>query len=187
VKVILDANILVSLKTARKASPIQELRQLWLIKNAFQVAMSDYIHEEVVRTLYKPYFLSKLDHDARIEYLWRLRKITTRVEVTTTVVEAAAHPKDDPIVATAIDAHLKHIITGDKPFQRKAPHIFETYEISVLTPEAFIDEEKDFRGFSVLLYAHHSSLSLCGRACQVLLRPRYLLYEVTVRGLRNAE
>jgi putative PIN family toxin of toxin-antitoxin system len=141
--VVLDTNILSSFAVAKRGSSIKEIQRLWLVENAFNVILSDYIYIELKRVLDKPYFKQKLEKEKIEQYLKSLKSLAIPVRVTTKVVGAAAHPKDDPIVATAIDGSAKFVVTGDKPFLRRNLYITQKYGVTVIGPEDFIAELKN--------------------------------------------
>jgi len=84
---------------------------------AFTLAISDHILSELLRTLQKPYFMRRLTNEQIAAAELLLRRDALQVAVTATVFGIATHPEDDIVLATAVGAKARYLITGDTKLQ----------------------------------------------------------------------
>lgn len=100
----------------------------------FEVIVSQPILAELERTLANPYFASRLSAQDTEAYPNLVRSSAVVQPVITSVAGTATHPKDDAILATALDGAVDYIVTGDK--QLKAIGSFQG--IAILSPAEFV-------------------------------------------------
>lgn len=111
---VVDTNVLVSglLRPGGESPPVL-LLSLWRRK-AFELFTSSHIRTEVARTLNSPYFAARVESTTREEFFRDLDEVATLVLLLRTVSGIATQPKDDPILATALNANADYLVTGDK-------------------------------------------------------------------------
>jgi uncharacterized protein len=76
--------------------------------------ISSHILAELRRTLAAAYFLARVEPHFRDSLLQRLEDFATHVALRRAVVGVATQPKDDPVLATALNANADYLVTGDK-------------------------------------------------------------------------
>jgi putative PIN family toxin of toxin-antitoxin system len=97
--------------------------------------ISDWLLDEVTRTLAKPYFQLHVTVDVYRLITEALRTTAIRVPIGTPIIGIASHPEDDFVLATAVSAQADYLVTGDKQLQR-----LENVEgVSVVSPRDFLD------------------------------------------------
>lgn len=111
VRAVFDTTILASLSVATQ-DPLAFLRHA-TEQRLFELCTSEFILEELSRTLKKPYFVSRLP-DQGAAFLEMLRQVATVVPVSVTLVGVVSDPNDDPIVSTAVSAKAHYLVSGDK-------------------------------------------------------------------------
>lgn len=111
VRVVFDTTILASLSVATH-DPLAFLRTA-TEQRRFELCVSDFILDELSRTLKKPYFVSRLP-DQGTAFLEMLRRVATVVPVSVALVGVVSDPNDDPILATAVSAQARYLVSGDK-------------------------------------------------------------------------
>ena len=111
VRVVFDTTILASLSVATH-DPLAFLRTA-SEQRLFELCVSDFILDELSRTLKKPYFVSHLP-DQGTAFLAMLRRVATVVPVSAAIVGVVSDPNDDPILATAVSAQARYLVSGDK-------------------------------------------------------------------------
>ncbi len=133
-KVVFDANVLVSGLSRRTASPPTILMDMWK-RGSFDVALSHHILAKVEEAWTKPYFRSFLP-DAEVAYI--LKEITAlagHVDPVTDVHGEAEDDEDDLVLATAVAAKADYLVTGDTYLLR----IAEFRGIPIVSPRDFLD------------------------------------------------
>lgn len=133
IRVVLDTNVLVSAIRADQG-PLAVIREAWLA-GQFQVYVSEPLLDEVARTLQKPYFAIRLGQARIARFLTLLKRTAVLQPIVEPVTGVASHPEDDGILATAKNAHVQFLVTGDKALQ--ALGVFES--IRLIDPAAFAD------------------------------------------------
>ena len=112
--VVVDTNILVSgVLRARLDSPPVRLLHYWRAER-FSLVTSTYIINELRRTLASAYFLARVTEQERTSFLEDLEGVATSVALIRSVTGVASQAKDDPILATALNARADYLVTGDK-------------------------------------------------------------------------
>lgn len=110
-RVVFDTTILASLSIATR-DPLAYLRSA-TERRLFELCLSDFIMDELSRTLKKPYFASRLP-DQGIAYLAMLRQVATLISVSVAVSGVVSDPNDDPILAAAASAQVQYLVSGDR-------------------------------------------------------------------------
>jgi putative PIN family toxin of toxin-antitoxin system len=137
---VLDTNVLASgvAGIARPESTPGELLRRWRA-GAFVLVVSEPILAELIRTLTNPYFAARLVPAETEEALMRLRTEAAVQPITAGVSGSATHREDDLILATALSANARYLVTGDRELQAigvfqdsriVSPHEF----LAILTP-----------------------------------------------------
>jgi len=113
-KVVVDTNVLASgiLRVSLDSPPVR-LLQYWRDER-FSLVTSTYIINELRRTLASAYFLARVTDQERTSFLEDLEAVATSVVLIRSVSGIATQPKDDPILATALNARAHYLVTGDK-------------------------------------------------------------------------
>jgi uncharacterized protein len=141
--VVLDTNVLASIATTPKGSKLDFIAKSWQ-SDLFSVHISSSILTELERTLKTtPYFNSKLTDEQINTYVDLVRTSSVFQEVTTTIdheeirkrSSGEINPEDDYIIATAIDAKAKFLVTGDKPLVR----LWSYSGVLIINPADFVE------------------------------------------------
>jgi putative PIN family toxin of toxin-antitoxin system len=132
VRVVFDTTILASLSIATK-NPLAFLRHATQHR-LFELCVSEFILDELERTLKKPYFVSRLP-DHGIAWLGMLRQVARVVPVSVTLVGVVSDPNDDAILSTAVSAQAHYVVSGDKAILA----VGQVQGIPVLTARQFYD------------------------------------------------
>lgn len=112
---VLDTNVLVSgfIGEDKPASTPGELVRRWRAK-AFELVVSEHILSELADTFNDPYFVRRLSVEAMAETFDALRVDATIQPISVSVTGIASHAEDDAVIATALSAQCKYLVTGDK-------------------------------------------------------------------------
>jgi uncharacterized protein len=132
VRAVFDTTILASLSIATR-DPLLFLRRA-TEQRLYELCTSDFIFDELGRTLKKPYFVSRLP-DQGTAFLAMLRHVTTHVPLTVTIAGMVSDPNDDPILATALSAHADYLVSGD----RAVLAVQQVHGIPIITARQFYD------------------------------------------------
>jgi putative PIN family toxin of toxin-antitoxin system len=118
-RAVLDANVLVSgiVGIAVETSAPGELIRRWR-RRELTIVTSNHILDEVERTLAKPYFASRISAAQANNAVQLLKRRAERTEITAVVNGVATHPEDDLVLATAISAKVRYLVSGDTQLQR---------------------------------------------------------------------
>ena len=142
IRAVLDTNVLASGAlglTGGVTSPALLLHQ-WRA-GRFKLIISDYIEEELRKTLAQPYFKRRIPSEDRELFLILLSKFAEHVAIRHRVTGVATHPEDDPILATALSARADYFVTGDLRLQRRVssfegiPLVLATEFLNILNRE----------------------------------------------------
>lgn len=87
----------------------------------FNVVVSDYLLQELRRTLTNPYFSNRLTHNDVQTFLAFVQSTAEVTPVTVTISGVATHPEDDLVLATAVSAAADYLVTGDRRFRARVP------------------------------------------------------------------
>jgi len=141
--VVLDTNVLASIATTPPGSILDFIARSWQ-SDLFSVHIAYPILTELERTLKTtPYFKSKLTNEQINTYVDLVRTSSVFQEVTTTIdheeirkrSSGEINPEDDYIIATAVDAKAKFLVTGDKPLVR----LLSYNSIMIISPADFVE------------------------------------------------
>ena len=141
--VVLDTNVLASIATTPPGSILDFIARSWQ-SDLFSVHISSPILTELERTLKTtPYFNSKLTNEQINTYIDLVRTSSVFQEVTTIIdheeirkrSSGEINPEDDYIIATAVDAKAKFLVTGDKPLVR----LWSYNSIMIISPADFVE------------------------------------------------
>lgn len=135
ISAVLDTNTLVS-GTLTASTPPGQILNAWHA-GQFELVTSEYILNELVRTLQKPYFQKHIGITEINSYIDLIQNEATVTPITNTVRAIATHPEDDFILATAVSANANYLVTGDKHFLKKVGHIYQ--KVKLVTPTQFLD------------------------------------------------
>jgi putative PIN family toxin of toxin-antitoxin system len=137
IRAVLDTNVLASgaLGLTGGVTPPALLLHQWRA-GRFKLIISAYIEEELRRTLAQPYFTHRIRSEDRELFLILLTKVAEQVAIRRRVTGVATHPEDDPILATALSAHVDYLVTGDQRLRNRVPSF---QGIPLVSPAAFLD------------------------------------------------
>jgi uncharacterized protein len=137
IRAVLDTNVLASgaLGLTGGVTPPALLLHQWRA-GRFGLIISNYIEEELRKTLAQPYFKGRIRSEDRELFLILLTKIAEHVAIRHCVTGIATHPEDDPILATALSAHVDYLVTGDQRLRDRVPSF---QGIPLVSPAAFLN------------------------------------------------
>ena len=131
-KVVLDANVLVSAVIARGAS--YRIVTRWLEQGDLEVVVCPALLAEVDDVLGRPRIQKRIEPELSQRYLATLRRIADVVADPDSVASRIRDPDDDYLVALAREHDADFIVTGDKDLlewpEQRPP---------VITPSVFDD------------------------------------------------
>ena len=133
-KVVLDANVLVSAVISRRGAP-RQIIDLWR-EEAFELLTSDAILDEVARVLQYPRIaaLHKLTDAEMVEFLALLREESRDVG-STERVNVSPDETDNRYIECAVAGEADYLVTGDK---RHLLPIGEYRGIPLIEPAVFL-------------------------------------------------
>src|SRR3954447_16444344 len=137
IRAVLDTNVLASgaLGFIGGVTPPALLLHRWRA-GRFKLIISDYIEEELGKTFAQPYFKRRILSEDRELFLILLTKIAEHVAIRHRVTGIATHPEDDPILATALSAHVDYLVTGDQRLRDRVPSF---QGIPLVSPAEFLE------------------------------------------------
>jgi putative PIN family toxin of toxin-antitoxin system len=137
IRAVLDTNVLASgaLGFTGGVTPPALLLHQWRA-GRFRLIISDYIEEELRKTFAQPYFKRRIRTEDRELFLILLTKIAEHVAIRHRVTGIATHPEDDPILATALSAHVDYLVTGDQRLRDRVPSF---QGIPLVSPAEFLE------------------------------------------------
>jgi uncharacterized protein len=135
IRAVVDTNVLASgiVRSHPAALPVQVL-DLWRDAR-FTLVLSEHILTELTRTLAQPYFRRRLGEQQVTDMLRLLHQEALITPITVEVRDAATHPEDDIVVATALSAEAEYLVTGDRKLQELGSYL----TVTILPPRAFVD------------------------------------------------
>ena len=130
-----DTNVLASGFLGRnpEAAPVRIL-DAWRA-GAFTLVVSEYVLEELARTLARPYFVARLGPEQAAANFRLLRADARLALLDADVRGVATHPEDDLILATALSGQADYLVTGDRQFQQLGAY----RTVSIVSPRAFLN------------------------------------------------
>lgn len=105
------------------------------INDEIEMVTSQPLIDEFIKTLTKPYFLSRLTQDQAQALIDLVKTRATVVAITTVIPRVATHPEDDIVLATAESGKADYIVTGDHGLQK----LKEFKGIRIVSPKAFTE------------------------------------------------
>jgi putative PIN family toxin of toxin-antitoxin system len=136
-RVVLDTNVLVS--ALMKPGSVPDLLVTRFVRHAsFELLLSTAILEELRRVVRYPAVRKRIKASDYEIKLWveLLDLLSTPVEVMALASGVLRDPKDEPILATAVDGRADFIVTGDDDLLTLGNH----ERIRIVTPRAFLDQ-----------------------------------------------
>ncbi len=121
--VVLDTNVLASgfIGEDKPDSTPGELVRRWR-DQAFTLVVSEHILTELADTLTDPYFTRRLSASEVADALDSLRLDGVIQPITVDVTSVASHAEDDVVLATALSARAKYLVTGDKRLRERVAY-----------------------------------------------------------------
>src|SRR4051812_44831535 len=137
IRVVLDTNVLASgaLGLTGGGTPPTLLLPQWRVGRV-RLIISYLIQEELRKALAQPYFTDRIRSEDRELFLILLTKIAEHVAIRHRVTGIATHPDDDPILATALSAHVDYLVTGDQRLRDRVPSF---QGIPLVSPAEFLE------------------------------------------------
>jgi uncharacterized protein len=136
VKIVFDANVLVSGLTRRTSGPPTLLVDMWQ-QGMFDLFLSQHILTKVGDAWRKPYYrvTLSLSEQEVLDILRDVAALAIIVIPVNGVHGVAEDDEDDLVLATAIAAEADYLVSGDKYLQR----IGEFRGIPIVSPREFLD------------------------------------------------
>jgi putative PIN family toxin of toxin-antitoxin system len=134
IRAVLDTNVLASAAIAGPGTTLATILDD-VVANRFDLVVSEYILVELRRTLATPYYAARLSSASATRYVQILIAVGATVQITTPISGVAAHPEDDPILATALSAHTDYLVTGDRRLRDRVPSL---QGIPLVSPAEFL-------------------------------------------------
>ena len=133
-RVVLDTNVLVSAIIRPPGKPAQILRQAFI---RYRLLTCRFILSELVDVLARKHIQTKYDKlvtsKLRVKFIEKIHSLGKVVE-TRTFLDAVSDPKDNPVLACAVDGRADYLVTGD-------PHLLKLgifSDVRILTPTQFL-------------------------------------------------
>ncbi|HUD44818.1 MAG TPA: putative toxin-antitoxin system toxin component, PIN family [Patescibacteria group bacterium] len=133
ISAVLDTNTLAS-GTVNSFTPPGQIINQWR-EGKFKLITSQYIIDELYRTLQKPYFQKHLSLSQIEAFIDLLQNEATLTQITVNLQGVATHTEDDYIIATAVSAKSDYLVTGDGPLRKKLGSLFR--RVNIVTPSEF--------------------------------------------------
>jgi uncharacterized protein len=136
VRAVLDTNVLASGVLGRRraeSTPGELLRRLQA--GDFELALSEFLLDELERTLDGAFFLARLSESDRQDASAIILRRGEIVSISVHVQGVATHPEDDFVLATGLSAGAHVLVTGDKKLQMLGHY----QGLRILSPRAFLD------------------------------------------------
>jgi putative PIN family toxin of toxin-antitoxin system len=134
-RAVLDTNVLVSGAIKHQGKPAQILRQT---PDKFVLVCSEFILQELADVLGRAHIQRKYPDKVTLAqrelFVSAIRILSAMVDPQTELGKSTRDPKDDPVLACAVDGQADYLVTGD-------PHLLELEEfrrIKIVTPGEFL-------------------------------------------------
>ena len=128
---VLDTNVLASGALTSSSIPRQLLNE-WR-KGYFKLYISNFILEELRQVLNKPFFRRRIKVRDIDEFVDLLESEAIFVQLKINVKGIATHQEDDSILATALNARVDYLVTGDSGLQ----DLKQFKSIKIVSPRSF--------------------------------------------------
>jgi uncharacterized protein len=135
IRVVLDANVLVSGLISRKGPPSQIL-DAWLA-GQFQLFVSPKILEEMRRVLRYPRIINRLATEQATGLLDKLGTAAELVDGTLKLDILTHDPSDNIYLACAVEAKADYLVTGNSEHFEEAGKVY--MGVIIITPRAFLE------------------------------------------------
>jgi putative PIN family toxin of toxin-antitoxin system len=138
VRVVLDANVLISALLSRTGAPVR-LLELWL-DGAFELVICDALLDEVERTLARPKLRERIEPEDAVRFIEILQQFAEAVEDPRGAPPVrSADPDDDYLLALAARERAQ-LVSGDEHVLALAT------ALPISAPREFLDElQRDTR------------------------------------------
>jgi|WetSurMetagenome_2_1015567.scaffolds.fasta_scaffold150175_1 uncharacterized protein len=134
-RVVLDANVLVSGLISRKGPPGQILDK-WLSGN-FQLFVSPQILDELRRVLHYPRISERLTKDQTPELLEKINETAEMVKGMISLDVLTIDPSDNLYLACAVEAKVDYLVTGNSDHFKEAGSKYRG--VRIISPRVFLD------------------------------------------------
>lgn len=135
IKVVLDANVLVSGLISRKGPPGQIL-DAWMV-GQFQICFSPQILEELSRVLQYPRIQERLEKKQAIALLEMISTDAEMVKGTLKVDVLTHDPSDNVYLACAVEAKTDYLVTGNSDHFEEAGTKYRG--VMIISPRTFLE------------------------------------------------
>jgi len=135
IKVILDANVLVS-GLISKNGPPGKILDAWLA-GKYQLFVSPQILKELGRVLQYPRIQERLTMEQAAELLKKLSNNAELVAGTLKLSVLTRDPSDNVYLACAVEAKADYLVTGNSYHFEEAGKIY--FGINIISPHAFLE------------------------------------------------
>ena len=135
IRVVLDANVLVSGLISRKGTP-GKILDTW-IAGDIRLCVSPAILQELVRVLKYPRISERLGQD---QAALLLNKLETTAELVSGKLELQVltrDPSDNVYLACAVEGHCDYLVTGNMDHFNEAGEIYKN--VKIVSPRTFLD------------------------------------------------
>jgi putative PIN family toxin of toxin-antitoxin system len=137
-RVVLDANVLVSGLLSHKGPPGQILDE-WLSGN-FQLFVSQETLEELLRVLRYPHISERLSQEQTTELLRKIGETAEMVKGTVKLRVLTIDPTDNMYLACAVEARADYLVTGNRDHFEEAGSKYR--DVAIVSPREFLDTLK---------------------------------------------
>jgi putative PIN family toxin of toxin-antitoxin system len=135
IRVVLDANVLVSGLISAKGAP-GKIINAWL-KGQFHLCISPQIMEELTRVLKYPRIMKRLEKRQARELLENLSVLAEWVDGQITLEVLTLDPSDNIYLACAVEAQCSYLVTGNSDHFQEAGSKYKGVEI--ISPRGFLN------------------------------------------------
>jgi putative PIN family toxin of toxin-antitoxin system len=132
-RVVLDTNVLVSGTIVRHGLPARILALA--LTQRITLVVSPYLLAEYLAVIQRPHIADKYQLGSRLDLIRRFIQANAVSVIPTSIPQVVPDdPKDDAILACALEGHAQYVVTGDEHLLRLARY----RGIQILTPRDFI-------------------------------------------------
>jgi putative PIN family toxin of toxin-antitoxin system len=135
IRVVLDANVLISGLISEKGAP-GKIIEAWL-EGRFQLCVSPPILDELSHVLKYPRIMKRLEKQQSKELLKNLATLAELVDGKLTLDVLTLDPSDNAYLACAVEAHCDFLVTGNSEHFHEAGPKYKGVEI--ISPRSFLD------------------------------------------------
>jgi putative PIN family toxin of toxin-antitoxin system len=135
IRVVLDANVLISGLISEKGAP-GKIIDAWL-EGRFQLCISPPIMDELKRVLKYPRIVKRLEKRQAKELLENLGTLAKWVDGQLTLDVLTLDPSDNIYLACTVEAQCDFLVTGNSEHFQEAGPKYKSVEI--ISPRGFLD------------------------------------------------